>query len=56
MALQIRPQTSQIEYIRAPWHLRVRWWLVARCWAFSHSLTESSGIEVPDLVNPLWRR
>ncbi|WP_161569274.1 hypothetical protein [Candidatus Oscillochloris fontis] len=55
MALQIHPQTTQIDYVRAPWYLRLRWWLVARCWTLSHTYTES-GIEMPDLVNPLWRR
>jgi hypothetical protein len=52
MTPQTRPQTAEIEYVRAPWRLRLRWWLVARLWCWSQSF---EGISA-DLLNPLWRR
>jgi hypothetical protein len=55
MALQTRPQTTEIEYVRAPWHLRLRWWLAARMWRFGRALSAISA-DAPELANPLWRR
>lgn len=55
MALQTQPKTTETEYIRAPWHLRLRWWLAARLWYMNQGLADISN-DSPDLINPLWRR
>lgn len=55
MALRTRPQTTQTEYVRAPWHLRLRWWFASWLWCWCRSFEETS-VESPDLANPLWRR
>lgn len=55
MSLQTRPQTTEIEYVRAPWHLRLRWWVAAQLWCWHRSASEGF-TEAPDLLSPLWRR
>ncbi len=55
MPLQTQPKVAETEYVRAPWHLRLRWWLVARLWSWGRDM-EEIGAESPDLANPLWRR
>lgn len=55
MKLETPSQTALIEYSLAPWHLRLRWWVLARfyCWCKSF---EQVGAEAPEHVNPLWKR
>jgi hypothetical protein len=42
-------------YVRAPWHLRLRWWITAQLWCVGRSFKQISA-EAPELSNPLWRR
>lgn len=55
MATTIKPATVETEYVLAPWHLRVRWWLLAGFWrvcdVFAPIVDES-----PEQQHPLWRR
>jgi hypothetical protein len=55
MVLQTRPKTAEIEYVCAPWYLRLRWWLSVRLSCWGRGFAETSA-ESPDLANPLWRR
>jgi hypothetical protein len=55
MALQIKPKTTKIDYVRAPWHLRVRWWFAARLAAWGQGFAAQSA-GAPELANPLWKR
>lgn len=55
MSLQIRPKIAEIEFVRAPWHLRLRWWFAAQLWHWRHSFGPGQA-DAPDLANPLWRR
>jgi hypothetical protein len=55
MATQTRPKMAETEYVLAPWHLRLIWWLTARLWGWGRGLLATSA-EAPDLASPLWRR
>jgi len=55
MSLRTQPQTVRTVYVRAPWHLRLRWWIAAQLWGIGRGFEEFS-VETPDLANPLWRR
>ncbi len=55
MAIIARPQTASPDYIRAPWQLRVSWWLAERLWSWGRGF-EEMGAQSADQINPLWRR
>lgn len=55
MATRTRPQTTRPDYVRAPWHLRLRWWLAAQLWVWGESF-EGVGAQSADQANPWWRR
>lgn len=55
MKLETPSKIALTEYVLAPWHLRVRWWLEAGLWWLCERFTvpvESS----PEQANPFWRR
>ncbi|MFV9504691.1 MAG: hypothetical protein AB4911_09010 [Oscillochloridaceae bacterium umkhey_bin13] len=43
------------EYMLAPWHLRLGWWLMGQLWRFGQLfiITEEAH---PEQINPLWHR
>lgn len=43
------------QYILAPWHMRMRWWLALCFWRWSQSFV-ALHIEDPGQANPLWHR
>lgn len=55
MATRTRPQTTQTDYVRAPWPLRLRWWLAGQLWSWGRSF-EDMGAQSADQANPWWRR
>jgi hypothetical protein len=55
MKLKTPSKTALTEYTLAPWHLRVRWWLLARLYDW-FTTYEETGAESSEQVNPLWRK
>ena len=53
MKLQTPSRTALTEYVLAPWHLRLRWWLAACFWRWCQSFAESDA-ETTSQVNPYW--
>jgi len=54
MQLKTPQKTTFTEYVAAPWHLRLRWWVIAYWWGWCDSF-EQSAAELPEQANPLWR-
>ncbi|NJN15742.1 MAG: hypothetical protein HC822_05385 [Oscillochloris sp.] len=53
---QLKPAIRELpDYVVAPWHRRVRWWLVAQYWCWCRSC-DVSGAESPEQINLWWRR
>ncbi len=55
MKLETPPKVAQIEYVLAPWHLKVRWWLEERFWLWCQIFAQE-GAESPEQANPFWWR
>lgn len=55
MQLKLPSKIALIEYVIAPWHLRLRWWLEARLWCLGQGFGACEG-GTPEQSNPLWRR
>jgi hypothetical protein len=55
MALPVRTITELPEYLLAPWHLKLRWWLLAGFWRLA-DLFAPMAEEAPEQQNALWRR
>lgn len=55
MKLETPPKVATTEYVLAPWHMRLRFWLGERLWCWCRSF-EQDGLESPEQANPLWWR
>lgn len=55
MKLRTPSKVATTEYVRAPWRLRLRWWLLARFWCWCRGFEELEA-RSPEQANPLWRR
>lgn len=55
MKLETPSKVATIDYVLAPWYMRLRFWLAERYWRWCRSF-EQDGVEAPEQVNPLWRR
>lgn len=55
MKLRTPSKVATTEYVQAPWHLRLRWWLAARFWCWCRGFDELD-VRSPEQANPLWKR